>query len=337
MTFDLSKLPKPSIHTNVTKVEFEHELKPMGMPFVIQDFASNWEPVKAANNQQNMHSYLKSCASVLSKPMSLSRIPTTENSRMFYNQDMTAMNFGVAELPLEKGLERMLTDTQEADYAAQCVPIEQYFDKLLPQIDNPLVENTLTPFIWFGNKVVVAPHFDESDNIAVVVAGKRRFTLFPPQQTENLYIGPLEFTPAGQPISLVNILEPDLTQHPKYASAYEHALSIELAPGDAIYIPTPWWHHVQSLSSFNILVNYWWNDSDLGTAKPLAAILHAMQAFRHLPKAQQKAFASMLQYYAFDDPKKSHEHIPKHAKGWLDEANDKTRLELEHFIRVFSK
>ena len=39
----------------------------------------------------------------------------------------------------------------------------------------------------------------------------------------------------------------------------------ELAPGDALFIPTLWWHHVESLDQqLNCLVNYWWNGA-IGT------------------------------------------------------------------------
>ncbi|AGH44341.1 cupin-like domain-containing protein [Paraglaciecola psychrophila] len=87
--------------------------------------------------------------------------------------------------------------------------------------------------------MTVAPHFDEASNIAVVAAGKRRFTFFPPEQIKNLYIGPLDFTPSGQPISLVNLRDPDLKRFPRYEEAYKNAMSVELNPGDAIYIPSP--------------------------------------------------------------------------------------------------
>ena len=57
-------------------------------------------------------------------------------------------------------------------------------------------------------------HFDMSYNVACVVAGRRRFTLIPPEQLENMYVGPLEFTLAGPPISMVRLEAPDLEKYP---------------------------------------------------------------------------------------------------------------------------
>ena len=56
----------------------------------------------------------------------------------------------------------------------------------------------------------------------------RRFTFFPPEQLENLYVGPIDFSPAGQPISLVDILNPDYAKFPKYKNAEDAALFADL-------------------------------------------------------------------------------------------------------------
>jgi hypothetical protein len=328
------QMPLPLIVENVSKEMFETKLQPMGIPFVIKGFANEWEIVKRDAQKADIATYLQQALCDPPIKMQLTRIPQTEHSRMFYAPNMSEMSFGVAELPPLNCFERMTCITRDADYAAQCVPVAKYFPKLTADLSNPLLANEVSPFIWFGNKVIVAPHFDEANNIAVVAAGKRRFTLFPPQQTKNLYIGPLEFTPAGQPISLVDILSPDLSTHPRYAEAFAHGMSVELVAGDAIYIPTPWWHHVQSLSEFNVLINYWFNDSTLATTKPLSALLHAIQAFRCLPAPQRDGFKAMLDYYVFDSKIDTHQHIPAHAKGLLGDLTHSNRVELERWIKA---
>ena len=67
----------------------------------------------------------------------------------------------------------------------------------IEQLRDPAV----APRLWLGNEVVTPAHFDESHNLACVVSGRRRFTLFPPEQVANLYVGPLDLSPAGQAIS----------------------------------------------------------------------------------------------------------------------------------------
>ena len=90
--------------------------------------------------------------------------------------------------------------------------------------------------LWIGNRTHTATHWDQSQNLACVVAGRRRWTLFPPEQLKNLYVGPLEFTLAGQPTSLVDIDAPDLKTYPRFAEALKVARRAELGPGDALYM-----------------------------------------------------------------------------------------------------
>jgi len=110
--------------------------------------------------------------------------------------------------------------------------------------------------LWLGNAISTPTHFDESSNIACVAAGERRFTLFSPEQVHNLYVGPIGHAPTGTPISLVDVDAPELARFPKFEHALAAAQSAHLGPGDAIYIPPLWWHHVASRRPVNLLVNH---------------------------------------------------------------------------------
>src|SRR5690606_39159457 len=137
-------------------------------------------------------------------------------------------------------------------------PISEYFPGLERQNSLDILGPDIEPMIWIGNAVKVATHNDDLQNIACIAAGSRRFTLFPPGQQDNLYIGPAEITPGGRPISLVDLNAPDFARFPRFEEALKHAKVAELSVGDALYIPTNWWHNVESLTPFNILINYWW-------------------------------------------------------------------------------
>src|SRR3546814_8001250 len=102
-------------------------------------------------------------------------------------------------------------------------------------------------------------------------------------QFANLYLGPIDNTPAGRTVSLVDLDAPDLAAHPRFTEAMAQARTVELNPGDAIFIPSMWWHHVEGLDPFNILVKYWWRDTPAWLGQPQAAPNHAILAIRDLP------------------------------------------------------
>lgn len=66
---------------------------------------------------------------------------------------------------------------------------------------------------------------------------------------------------------MVHVTAPDLDRYPLFARALEEAQEAELLPGDAIFIPRNWWHHVEALEKFNVLVNYWWDATEDGAQR----------------------------------------------------------------------
>jgi hypothetical protein len=183
----------------------------------------------------------------------------------------------------------------------------------------PFLAPHIQPRLWIGNRVVTPAHFDEYYNIACVVCGRREFTLFPPEQVKNLYVGPLDFAPTGAAISMARLDKPDDPRFPNLKEALAHARVAVLEPGDAIYIPPLWWHHVASLERLNALVNYWWKPVMEGVPATHSArgfLLHGLLSMRWLSPAEKVAWRHLLDYYLFadDDPAA---HIPADKRGVL--------------------
>ncbi|SFU68899.1 cupin-like domain-containing protein [Pseudoduganella namucuonensis] len=188
-------------------------------------------------------------------------MPPEARGRLFYADDMRGFNFMRAKRSVSAVLEQVARYSMFP--AAPAVAMQSaLLDDCLPGFaaDNPmpLVEAAARPRLWLGNEVVTPAHFDESHNLACVVSGRRRFTLFPPEQAANLHIGPLDFAPTPTPISMVSFRAPDFGRFPRFRAALQAAQVAELEPGDALYIPTLWWHHVESIGVLNTMVNYWW-------------------------------------------------------------------------------
>jgi Cupin-like domain len=214
--------------------------------------------------------------------------------------------------------------------AAQSALVSQALPGLQQANVLPLLEDSISPRIWIGNRATVPAHFDDSHNIACVTAGHRRFTLLPPQCAPLLYLGPPDYAPTPAPMSVVpDLCRADLAQFPLLADALERALVAELAPGDAIYIPPLWFHQVEALAPhLNILMNYWWRP-DAAPGRPddlhLAAMRLAMLALRHLPEGEREGWRALFGHYVFGARTEALAHIPvgqRHLFGDLDAAAD---------------
>jgi len=277
-------------------------------PIVIKGLVSDWPIVQSGSqsNEQALACILKYYQGLAVTAFILA---AKYKGRMFYNNQLTGFNFAVIKESIQKLMQQTLDKMRTSSNVSTCYIGSTNIDHWLPNFnsDHRLQFSDVQPLasIWLGNQSVVAAHFDFPNNIACNVVGRRRFTLFPPDQIDNLYIGPLDLTPAGQPISLVDMRNPDYQKHPKFKLAMQNALTVELEPGDAIYIPSMWWHQVEALADFNVLVNYWWRDSEEYLGSPFDALLHSILSLKNLPTTQRKIWQNMMNYYVFnDDPQK---------------------------------
>jgi ribosomal protein L16 Arg81 hydroxylase len=118
-------------------------------------------------------------------------------------------------------------------------------------------------------------------------------------------------------MSLVQLHAPDFERFPGFHEALAAAVGAELGPGDAIYIPPLWWHHVESLEPFNLLVNYWWHSGPASAPAGFDALVHAIVSLRTLPPATREAWRALFDYYVFGEQQHVTEHIPEHRHGIL--------------------
>lgn len=297
----------------------DQEIRPSLQPAILRGLASDWPAVRAAKvSDESLVDYLKR----FSKGRRVAAIVGEADigGRFFYNDDISGLNFKRGQSALDPFLDRLLRDRGHSSPIAMAVQSEIIADAL-PGFEREnrldLVPAEVQPRAWIGNRIQVAAHYDLYENIGIVVAGRRRFTLFPPDQIANLYAGPFELTPAGTPVSLLNVSEPDLDRFPNYAKAAATALTAELEPGDAIYIPYHWWHAVDSLEPFNLFVNYWWNEGRDGLGRPYDALMYALFALKHLPPEQRDVWRIIFDHYVFEANGDPGAHLPPHARGVL--------------------
>ncbi|MDB5706005.1 MAG: cupin-like protein [Sphingomonas bacterium] len=304
------------------------DLRTRAEPAILRGLAAHWPAVRAEDPAAYLARFDTGGA------IGIAIAPPAAQGWLAYTPDLTALNFTRETGTLASLFARLGAAAAESEppaIAAQAVAVDEALPGFTAENHLDLVPADVAPRIWIGNRVRVATHHDMTSNIAVVMAGRRRFTLFPPDQVGNLYIGPFEFTPAGTPVSLVDPDAPDLARFPLAAGAMAQAGVAELAPGDAIFIPHMWWHHVRSLDPVSILVNYWWNEApppQPGLA-PIDAMIHAMLAFSGLPENQRDAWRAMFEHVVFGPPT---DHIPVERRGIRGELGEESKARLRRQI-----
>jgi hypothetical protein len=299
------------------------ELMVGGEPVVLKGLASQWGLVKAGRRSDgDAMDYLRSFYN--GKTVGTSSGDPQIGGRLFYNEDFTELNFTPGRARLDDVLgeiQRHLHDERPPTFYIAATTIDACLPGFRQENDVSVGPDPLVS-IWIGNRTVASCHYDAPNNLACCVVGKRRFTMFPPAQIFNLYPGPLDPTPGGQAISLVDFANPDFERYPRFREALAAAQVAELEAGDAVFIPSMWWHHIEALSPFNTLVNYWWSSSPRFIPTPMYALYHAMWALRDRPEREKQAWKNVFDYYVFGAADRAGAHLPPQAQGILGPIDD---------------
>ncbi len=315
-------LPEPRPIREVERIDracLDAEIRPAGQPVVMRGLGKDWPAVQAGRTSPEAAiAYLKR----FTRPEPVAAIvgPPEVQGHFFYTPDLKALNFERGQSPIDPLLDRLLRDQaapRPFAIAMQSILVPEMLPGFAGENTMPLVDADVPPRLWIGNRIRVATHYDLKENVGVVMAGRRRFTLFPPEQIANLYPGPFELTPAGTPVSLVDPANPDLDRFPRFADAWAYAQTAVLEPGDGIYIPYHWWHAVDSLDPVSAFVNYWWNPAPAYLGAPYDALMHGFMSLRGLPEDQRAVWRALFDHYVFGANGDAGAHLPPDVKGVL--------------------
>ena len=322
--------PAVDIRDDVRPDNLMEVLGTLEKPLIFKGLVAGWPAVaRTRRSPAELIDYLKACD--IGKPAETFRQAPGGDGKYFYGEDSTRFNFQRAAIPLKLTLDRLqaLIGLPGAERIyIQSAALKDYMPRF--KTENPLDIPGAEPRIWIGTPAVTQTHFDINYNLVCMVAGRKRFVLFPPDQAKNMYIGPLEATISGVPTSMASLEKPDFDAHPRFREALAAATVAELEPGDALYIPYMWWHHVSSTDDLNVQVNYWWNTVGAEMGAPMLVLMLAMLGLRDLPSDQNKAWKAMFDHLVFSDD--AGKHLAPEIRGILGDMGAEQRLDIRRAI-----
>ena len=326
-------LPRVPEVTAAGPTELDARLGGADRPFVVRGLVADWPLVEAGRRSaRDARDYIAGLSRDM--PFTVSVGDPRAEGRLFYD-DAMAMNFRTSKGKLSDIFAKIDEFEGKPDTPTiylGSIDMKTFFDGLHEANHVDLGDRAPLASIWIGARARIAAHNDLPHNLACVAVGRRRFTLFPREQFRNLYLGPVDNTPAGRAVSMVDFHAPDFDRHPRFREALAHAQVAELDAGDALYIPAMWWHHVEGLAPFNVLVNYWWRDAPRWLGQPQDALHHAMLAIRDLPDDQKRHWRDMFDHYVFGEGEDVVRHIPEEAHSVLAPLTPKSAGRIRAFL-----
>ncbi|HEU4960505.1 MAG TPA: cupin-like domain-containing protein [Sphingomonas sp.] len=298
---------------------FRRDVTDQGRPVIVRGLCADW-PVRtaAADSWDALGRYLARFDGGATAQAFVGA--RAIDGRYRYREQLDGFNFERETLTLREALVRIAAgrDDDEAPTVYMgSLPADTFLPGFADENRVCVLDRRVEPRLWIGNASNVACHFDTFDNLACVVAGPRRFTLYPPEAIADLYVGPIDRTMAGQPISLAAGSAPGDPRYPRFEAVRDQALVAVLAPGDALYLPKLWWHQVEAADSVNLMVNFWWDGHAAGPDAPFTTMMLAMIAIAERPPSERAAWRAFFDHYVFRPHGHPLAHLPEEHHGVL--------------------
>lgn len=317
---------------NVDMKMFREQIIPLDRPAVLKGAVNDWPLVRAAaESPQALLEYVR--PRDLGRPVQFMLGHPEIKGLFFYRDDMSGLNFQSVDRQFHAALESIIGYMNHPDpptIYTGAATVQDNFPQIRQENILSVLDRPARVRMWLGNAATAATHYDMPDGINCMIAGRKCFTFFPPDQLPNLYVGPLELAPGGQPTSLVKVSAPDLERFPRFARALEVAETAYAEPGDAVFIPNLWWHNVESLEPLNLSMSWMWYDTVHWAAEPFAALAHSLLALTPLPANRRSVWRQIFDHYVFRTEGDPVPYLPPDRRGMLGPMSP----ELERHIRT---
>ena len=316
----MSHVPAETAGRDLDEALFRHQIVQACRPVVIRGLVADWPVVKAARGSPRaLQDYLAAFDTGGNVEVFVG--DPAIGGKYYYNPELRGFNFDRRTTKLMEAVDCILEAVEHPGMRSVyvgSVPTSDCLPGFAADNPMPLAASGAGPRIWLGTAANISSHYDTFDNLACVIAGRRRFTLYAPELIDRLYVGPLDNTMSGPPVSLAASapLGSD-KQFPLFEEIRDQALQAELEPGDALYLPKLWWHQVESVSPFNGLVNYWWDAFGGGSDAPYTGLLLSMIAIAERPLRERQAWKAFFDHYVFRSNGHPLAHLPADQHGML--------------------
>lgn len=223
-----------------TRSEFTRRWLPLGEPLILTRAVTNWR----ATAEWSVEAFKNSLGDT-----------------MIWVERGPLFEFEKARLSLAEYIERAVeADAPETMYWSGARVFElwpmlvDHIDLDRPDLFNQAL--MALPRMYIGPAGSFSPiHFDHAPNFTAQIVGRKRWVFYAPDQTEFLYRYPWHhFLGHFSTINTREKLE-DFDRFPLFERAQAWEAVVE--PGDMIYVPPKWWHHVSSLDP-TISLHFFW-------------------------------------------------------------------------------
>jgi lysine-specific demethylase 8 len=208
--------------------------------------------------------------------------------------------FDVSIAPFQEALSRIQEppDERSGVHYVQCVDIPEHLRELLSDIEIPRYIAGERPivYLWIGQGGnTTGLHYDGRHNLLCQVQGQKHIRLFDPEDFAALAHCPLDAKGPGTYYSLIDASRPDLERFPELIRA--RPLEVTLSPGEMLFIPALWWHHVRSIG-INVAVSFWWGSAPTALlSRTRDTLVDLWKAFQELPPHWQRHLARLVDHF----------------------------------------